>query len=216
MISLSQARLYGILDLGYTTPDQLEIMTESMLAGGIDIIQLRAKNRDPEQIAAYARRVLPLCRQAGIPFIINDYPQIVLQVEADGVHLGQSDSSADEARKLLGPDRTIGLSTHSLLQARAAAREPVDYIGFGPLFATGTKPDYYPIGLDDIGAVHRQVDLPIFCIGGIKLANLPQVLAAGARRAVIVSGILQAEDPVAYVRDARELLRAAQTLDTLA
>jgi thiamine-phosphate pyrophosphorylase len=216
VISLSQARLYGILDLGYITPDQLEGMTESMLTGGIDVIQLRAKTYDPEQVAAFARRVLPLCRDAGIPLIINDHLEVVLQVEADGVHLGQSDESAVDARKLLGPGRTIGLSTHTLLQARAGAREPVDYIAFGPLYATDTKPDYYPIGLDDIVAVHRQVDLPIFCIGGVKLPNLPQVLAAGARRVVIVSGILQAEDVVAYIQEVQALLRAAPHLEKLA
>lgn len=216
MISLSQARLYGILDLGYIAPDRLEGTAKSMIAGGIDIIQLRAKGQPPGQIAAWARRLLPFCREAGIPFIINDHPEVAREVDADGVHLGQDDSAAAAARELLGPGRLIGLSTHSLAQAAQAAGEPVDYIGFGPLFATPTKPSYQPVGLGDIAAVHQNVNLPVFCIGGINLANLPEVLAAGARRVVIVSGILQAEDLIGYVRAAQDLLRAARGLEKMA
>lgn len=216
MISLSQARLYGILDLGYLQPEQIESMANAMLAGGIDVIQLRAKGRQPDEIAALASRVLPLCRAAGVPFIINDHPEVAAQVAADGVHIGQDDQAVAEVRGLLGPDRIVGLSSHSLAQAQAAAREPVDYIGFGPLFATPTKPDYRPIGLSDIQTVHQRVSLPIFCIGGIKLANLPQIIAAGARRVVIVSGILQATDAAAYIREAQALLKTARNLDQLA
>lgn len=216
MISLSQARLYGILDLGYLQPDRIESMANAMLAGGIDVIQLRAKGREPDDIAALASRVLPLCRAAGVPFIINDHPEVAAQVDADGVHIGQDDQAVAKVRALLGPDRIVGLSSHNLTQAQAAAREPVDYIGFGPLFATPTKPDYCPIGLSDVEAVHQRVSLPIFCIGGIKLANLPQVIAAGARRVVIVSGILQAADVAASIREAQALLKTARHLDQLA
>ena len=104
----------------------------------------------------------------------------------------------------------VGRSTHSLAQARAARDEGADYLGFGPLFATPTKPDYVPIGLDDIARVHEEVtDRPIFCIGGVKLENLPTIIAAGVRRVVIVSGILLAEDVAGYTRRAADLLRAA-------
>lgn len=216
MTSLSQARLYGILDLGYVQADRLESLTDAMLAGGIDVLQLRAKGYAPDAIAAMAQRILPRCRTAGIPLIINDHPEVALRVDADGVHVGQDDQAVTAVRALLGPDRIVGLSSHSLAQAQAAAREPVDYIGFGPLFATPTKPDYHPIGLGDIQTVHQRVSLPIFCIGGIKLANLPQIIAAGARRVVIVSGILQSADVVAYIREAQSLLKSAQKLDQLA
>ena len=100
----------------------------------------------------------------------------------------------------------MGKSTHSIAQALAAAEEGADYIGFGPLFATPTKPDYIPIGIDDIQTVHQELTIPIFCIGGIKKENLVSVLTAGAKRVVIVSGILQAEDIPAYVRDCKRIL----------
>ena len=112
-----------------------------------------------------------------------------------------------EARRLAGTGRPIiGKSTHSIAQALAAVKEGPDYIGFGPLFATPTKPDYTPIGIKEIRRVHELVDLPIFCIGGIKLENLDQVLAAGARRVVIVSGILKAQNIAAYCREAKARL----------
>ena len=110
-------------------------------------------------------------------------------------------------------DCWIGKSTHTLSQATAAVAEGADYIGFGPLFATPTKPDYQPIGIDDIRRVHELVRLPIFCIGGIKLHNLPSVLAAGASRVVIVSGLLQSGDVAAATRTAKELLAGNQKLE---
>jgi thiamine-phosphate pyrophosphorylase len=106
----------------------------------------------------------------------------------------------------MGPDKIVGLSTHSLLQAESALREKPDYIGFGPLFSTPTKPDYISIGTSRIGEVHRLVPLPIYCIGGIKLENLPEVLAAGAQRVAIVSGILNAEKIADYCSTCRAAL----------
>ena len=114
--------------------------------------------------------------------------------------------SVAEARAAAGRPVLIGKSTHSLLQARAALQEGADYIGFGPLFATPTKPGRPAIGLQDIAAVHEEVSLPIFCIGGIKNENLPEVIAAGARRVVIVSGWLQAGDMPGAVRATRTIL----------
>jgi thiamine-phosphate pyrophosphorylase len=140
--------------------------------------------------------------------IINDHSEIAASVRAEGVHLGQDDMSIAEARTIVGPGCAIGKSTHSLDQAIRAFYEGADYIGFGPLFATPTKPNYSPIGLTEIAKVHEAVRIPVFCIGGIKLDNLPKVIEAGARRVVIVSGLLQAEDPIGYARDARELLRS--------
>jgi thiamine-phosphate pyrophosphorylase len=120
--------------------------------------------------------------------------------------VGQDDISVAEARRRVGPGKLIGLSTHSPAQARAAFAQKPDYIGFGPLFATPTKPDYKPIGTQDIVEVHREVALPIFCIGGIKRENLTAILASGALRVVIVSGILQAPDIAAYCRECLALL----------
>ncbi len=206
--TLLHAKLYGIVDLGYAAPSSLVRVTAEMVEGGIDVVQLRAKGHAPDEIERWAEALLPICREAGVPFFINDHAAIAVSVGADGVHVGQDDASIDEVRALVGPDLLVGRSTHSLAQAAAAAADPrTDCIGFGPLFATPTKPDYVPIGTAEIREVHeRHPDLPIFCIGGIKKENLRDLVAAGAKRAVIVSGILQAPDIAAYVRAARTLL----------
>ena len=210
---LAKARLYGILDLGYIAEDSLERMAAQLCEGGVDIVQLRAKGRDECAIEEMANRVAPLLRDAGVPFIINDFPELVPSVGADGAHVGQDDFSVDDARWRAGralagevPLPIIGKSTHSVEQAVAAAAEGADYIGFGPLFPTPTKAGRAAIGMGDIARVHELVSVPIFCIGGIKLENLAEVIAAGAQRVVIVSGILQARDVAAYCREAKARL----------
>ena len=206
--TLFPARLYGIVDLGYAAPDDLARVTREMIAGGIDVIQLRAKGHSDAEIESWGRELLPLCRDGGVPFIINDSPEIAAAIGADGVHVGQDDASMDDVRAIVGNDMLVGRSTHSVEQAAAAAADPrTDCIGFGPLFATPTKPTYPPIGTREIQQVHEaHPDMPIFCIGGIKKENLPDVTAAGAKRAVIVSGILQSPDIAAYVRESKALL----------
>lgn len=206
--TLSQARIYGIVDLGYVAPTALIRVTAEMIEGGIDIIQLRAKGFSTDEVEKWGATLLPICREAGIPFIINDHVALAASLGADGVHVGQDDASMDEVRALVGPEMLVGRSTHSLAQAAAAAADPrTDCIGFGPLFATPTKPSYAPIGVAEIREVHaRYPDLPIFCIGGIKKENLDDLVAAGAKRVVIVSGILQAPDIAAYVRSAKSIL----------
>ncbi len=199
--AIGEARLYGILDLGYVKPEQAVTMAARVLAGGVGILQLRGKGLPKDLLCSLGQEVSPLCRDRGVPFVINDYPDLVAANGADGVHIGQDDMSVAEARALLGPEAIIGKSTHSLDQVRAASAEAPDYIGFGPLFSTATKPDYAPIGLEDITEAHRLINCPIFCIGGIKRENLAGIVAAGARRAVVVSGILQAPDVEAYCRD---------------
>ena len=209
MKSIAECLLYGIVDTGYVARENLVTITTQLLRGGADIIQLRAKKQTPEDVLAMARQLAPVCRAAGIPFIINDHPELVRDAGADGAHVGQDDLTVAEARRLAGPEAIIGKSTHSLAQAIAAAGESPDYIGFGPLFATPTKPDYTPIGTEQIQAVHETLTLPIFCIGGIKLSNLPGVIAAGARRVVIVSDLLIAEDPAAQTAHCRALLHCS-------
>jgi len=181
--ALQQARLYGIVDLGYIRVSEAPRVTRAMLDGGVQIIQLRAKNFPESEIAALARELAPLCRAAGVPFILNDHPALVPETGADGAHVGQDDLSVAEARALTGPGKIVGKSTHSIPQAVTAAAEQPDYIGFGPLFATPTKPGRPAIGLDEIRHVHSLVEIPIFCIGGIKLENLDRILAAGAEKA---------------------------------
>ena len=181
-------------------------MATKLLSGGVEVLQLRAKGFAPPDIAALGKLLLPICRAAEVPLIINDHPQVAALLEADGVHVGQDDTSV-AATRLAAPECSwVGKSTHSLTQAKEAIRESPDYIGFGPLLATPTKPDYQPIGFDEIGEIQRTSTIPVFCIGGIKLENLPEILAAGARRVVIVSGLLCASDPAAYARQCRKLL----------
>ena len=207
MGSLSDGRLYGILDLNYVSSAEALRVAGEMIDGGVDVLQLRGKKNSATEIEAIATTLRPVTAKHSVPLIINDYPQIAQAVGADGVHVGQDDVSVNEAREQGGGHLLVGKSTHSLAQARAAIDEGADYIGFGPLFATPTKPDYKPIGLADIAEAHRIVKVPIFCIGGIKLENLAQVIAAGARRVVIVSGLLLAPNVADYARACKEQLQ---------
>jgi len=189
-------KLYAILDLGYVSEENAARVTGELLAGGADLLQLRAKGHDQATIRRVAESLIPLCRDAGVPFILNDYPALAAELGADGVHIGQDDGSLADARAIVGADMIVGRSTHSLDQARAALAEGFDYIGFGPLFPTPTKLGRPGIGLENIAAMEREVGskIPAFCIGGIKRGNLAEVLTAGARRVVIVSDLLTADD----------------------
>ena len=197
-LHLLQGRLYGILDLGYLPATRMFAVGEAMILGGVDIIQLRAKGAEPEEVLGLAQKLKPLFARQEALFIINDHADVAREVDADGLHIGQDDGTVAEARSKLHADQLVGKSTHSVEQAIAAAKEGADYIGVGPLFPTPTKPDYPAVGLDLIHQVRQRVDIPQFCIGGIKLENLREVVAAGATRAVVVSGILQAEDVTDY------------------
>lgn len=208
MRPLEECLLYGILDLGYCPEERLLAVAEAMANGGVDIIQLRAKAFRPDAIARMGRLLAPLMREREIPFVINDHPELVDIIGADGAHVGQDDLAVAQARSLMPDQKILGLSTHSIGQAVEAAACAPDYIGFGPLFATPTKPDYQAIGCAGIADAHRLVSLPIFCIGGIKRENVDAVIDAGALRVVIVSGILQADDIPAYCRDVKDRLVA--------
>lgn len=206
--SIADARLYGILDLGYVAQPDAATITRALLDGGVDLLQLRAKNHDAATIRRVAAEVMPPCRAAGVPFILNDFPALAAEVDADGVHLGQDDGSLDQARRMLGAGKWVGRSTHSLDQARAALAEGADLIGFGPLFPTPTKLGRPAIGLDEVRAMAEQVGqkIPAFCIGGVRRANLREVIAAGATRVVIVSDLLTASDVRLAAAEAKALL----------
>jgi thiamine-phosphate pyrophosphorylase len=207
--SLTECRLYGILDLGYIDQSEVPRVAAAMLEGGVDLIQLRGKRQTVDELSDIAATIHPLTSQAATPLIVNDHAEIANRVAVEGVHVGQDDQPVADVRARVNRKLLVGKSTHSLKQAAAAQDEGADYIGFGPLFATPTKPDYEPIGLADISQAHAAVALPIFCIGGIKLENLEQVIAAGARRVVIVSGLLQASDVAKYVHACKKLLTSA-------
>jgi len=210
MRSIADCRLYGFLDAAYLgLRDPADVAIE-LLLGGVDIIQFRAKTWNFDDIAAVVRRVLPLTQIAGVPLIINDHVELARRTGADGVHRGQEDLEmmpVSAARARLGPGCIVGVSTHSLAQAQAAEAIAPDYIGIGPLFATGTKPTAKPVGLETLRQVSDNAALPAFAIGGINMQNLPAVLAAGATRVAVVSAILCAPDVRAAAREFKKALR---------
>ena len=206
MADLTHCRLYGIVDLNYVNAANALRVTEAMLEGDVDLIQLRGKQKSLDELTDLAAELHKITSRSSIPLIVNDHAEIARRLPVEGVHVGQDDDPIAVVREKAGRNVIVGKSTHTLAQAIAAQSEGADYIGFGPIFATPTKPDYKPIGLADIKCVHVDVTLPIFCIGGIKIDNLEQVIAAGARRAVIVSGLLQAADVAEYARTAKRLL----------
>src|SRR6266571_5462692 len=206
---LHECRLYGIIDLAYVEASEIVRVAGEMIEGGVDLIQLRGKGKSLDELAGCAARLHELTSRSSTPLIVNDHAEIAKEIPIEGVHVGQDDNSIEVARHKAGRHILVGRSTHSVDQALAAQREGADYIGFGPIFATPTKPDYQPIGLKEIEGVHRDVVLPIFCIGGIKTDNLKQVITAGARRVAIVSGLLQAPDIAEYARTCENLLDRA-------
>ncbi|HEY1121237.1 MAG TPA: thiamine phosphate synthase [Haloferula sp.] len=201
-------QLYAIVDLGYVKPENAVAATRALLAGGADVLQLRAKGHAESDIEDLARLILPLCREAGVLFVVNDYPAIAAAIGADGIHIGQDDGTLAAVRQIVGPDMIVGRSTHSPDQARGALEEGFDYIGFGPLFPTPTKLGRPGIGIENIISVQAEVgsQIPVFCIGGIKRDNLSQVLSAGAKNVVIVSDLLTAPDAAAAVKEVKSAL----------
>jgi len=205
-INLNDARLYGIIDLGYVEESDVTHVAEQMVEGCVDMIQLRGKGKSLDELTGYAARLHEITARSSTPLIVNDHAEIARRVPVEGVHVGQDDVLIEVARRKVGRAVLIGKSTHSLEQALAAQREGADYIGFGPIFATPTKPDYAPIGLTNIRRVYAEINLPIFCIGGINIDNLQSVIDAGAKRVVMVSALLKAHSIVDYARCATDML----------
>ena len=209
----SDALLYAIVDLAYVSFQDAPGVSEKLIAGGVDVVQLRGKNRGIDELVSLAEQLSTRTSSAKIPLIANDHAEIAKRVKVEGLHVGQDDQSIKEVRRSVERPIIVGKSTHSVEQAMAAEAEGADYIGFGPIFSTPTKPDYKPVGLSQIGEVHQHVSIPIFCIGGIKLENLAQVLVAGAKRVVIVSGLLQANDVAGYTRACKKVLTDHRSCD---
>ena len=210
--TLRDARLYGILDMGYVQEGDIIHAAGALLSGGVDVLQLRAKGYDGAGVLRLlqdkAPGLLSMCRAQMVPFIINDFPEVAFAVQADGVHIGQDDGDLNAVREVVGNEMLVGRSTHSPEQAVEALREGFDYIGFGPLFPTPTKKGRAGIGLANVPKLDDLIDpsFPVFCIGGIVPGNLELVLASGARRVVIVSALLQADDISSATRAVKKLL----------
>lgn len=194
---------YAILDTGYVSDKDWEPKATALVTGGACLLQVRAKGEPPDTVRELVGRVLPICRRAGIPLIVNDHLEVACGFPGTGLHLGQEDGDLREARKALGPDPLLGRSTHSLEQAREAIRQRgiLSYFAVGPVFPTGTKPDYPAVGLELVRKVSAlDPPLPFFCIGGINRHNLEEVLIAGARSVVAVSDPLLDPDTENAVR----------------
>ena len=207
MTPCSAWQLYVIVDRDASGGRDLAQIAAAAIRGGADILQLREKHATDAQVRRDAERLLPLTRAAGIPLIINDRIEVASQTGADGVHLGQADPPVTEARRVLGPGRRVGKSTHSLEQALAAEAEGADYLGLGPVFPTPTKPDYGSLGPGIISQVRARVSIPVVCIGAISLETLQPVLEAGAACVAVVRAVCAAEDPEAAARALKAGLR---------
>jgi thiamine-phosphate pyrophosphorylase len=202
---LRQCRLYLI-----TSPaPNLEVVVEAALGAGVRLVQYRAKEGglgpDGQPITdgvrlQQAQALRQLCSGHGALFVVNDRIDIAQAVDADGVHLGQGDLPPALARRLLGPEKLIGRSTHALPQLRQAVADGCDYVGVGPVNATPTKPGRDPVGLDYVRQAAAESPIPFFAIGGIDLASLAAVQAAGAERVAVVRAITEAVDPAAASR----------------
>ncbi|WP_309386558.1 thiamine phosphate synthase [Cerasicoccus frondis] len=200
-------RVYGILDTGYVAPEDWISKCQALLDGGADIIQLRAKGSTLDQRRQLLESILPLFALSSTPLVLNDDWELACEYEGVGVHVGQDDTPVAEVRAALGPDRVLGLSTHSPEQADGAIAlaDQLTYFAVGPVFATQTKPDYTPVGLELVHYVASQrPPLPWFCIGGVKRGNARQVIEAGAEALVAVSDLLCAKDTATAVQELRE------------
>jgi thiamine-phosphate pyrophosphorylase len=199
---LAAAQLYFIAD-ATAVPGVLR----AALAGGIDLFQLRDKALADDELLRVAAVARELCARAGALFVVNDRPDLAAAAGADGVHVGQDDAPVAEARAAVGPERLVGLSTHTPAQIDAAAG--VDLMGVGPVHATPTKEGRAAVGLDLVRYAAARARVPWFAIGGLHAGNLAPVLDAGARRVSVVRAIAEADDPERAARTLRAMVSEA-------
>jgi thiamine-phosphate pyrophosphorylase len=183
------------------------MLAETMLDAGARIMQLRLKDTPGRDFLAAARAIADLCRKRGATLIVNDRVDIAILAGAHGVHLGQTDLPLDAARRIIGNDRMIGISTHNLEQARAAEDGGADYIGFGPMYPGGLRNNAAGKGLDQLRAIRAAVKIPIVAIGGITEVRVAETLAAGADAVAIITDVVNAADLGAKVRSILALAR---------
>jgi thiamine-phosphate pyrophosphorylase len=204
MPGLPNTDIYAIIDSAFSMGRPVPEITERLLQAGVRIIQYREKEKKAGEMLKECRQIREATRNAGACFIINDHVDIAILADADGVHIGQDDLPVAEVRRLIGPGRIIGLSTHSPQQAGQAVAAKADYIGVGPLYATQTKKDVCaPVGLSYLDYVVNNVTLPFVAIGGIKRHNIADVVRHGARCCCLVTEILEAEDIGKRIREIR-------------
>ena len=202
--------LYVILDRAAAGGRDLPPLLDAVLAGGCRVVQLREKALPLNDLYPVARALRRRCREAGCLFIVNDRVDFALALEADGVHVGQDDLPAREARRLLRPGMILGVSTHDESQARLARDDGADYVAVGSIFPTGSKPGFHLVGPDLVRRVRQAIPLPLVAIGGITMDNVSQVIRAGADAVAVISAVCAAPDPAAAARGFLETIRSAR------
>jgi thiamine-phosphate pyrophosphorylase len=208
---LAAAKLYLVCDAKPGGRELPEVIRPA-IAGGVEVVQLREKRLGDEELTAVANAAHALCERLGALLIVNDRPLVARESGADGLHVGQDDAPVEQAREVVGPDVLIGLSTHAPAEIDAALPSSadgaplVDYIGVGPVHETPTKPGRPAVGTELVAYAAANAKVPFFAIGGLRAANLQEVLAAGATRAVVLRAIADADDPEAAARELRGLL----------
>ena len=192
---MKQFQLYVITGEEFHPDRDVVDVMEEAIQGGTDIIQLRDKTNSKKVVLEKAIKLRALTKKYSIPFIVNDHIDVALAVDADGIHLGQDDLPLETARKIIGPNKVIGISTHRIEEARAAEKGGADYIGAGPIFPTNSKSDVVdPVTTEYIKQVNAEISIPFVAIGGIKLHNVSDVLHAGAKRICVISEVVGSDD----------------------
>lgn len=197
--------LYAVTDRSWLRGQTLAAQVEAALRGGVTMVQLREKDLDEESFERSAREIQSLCRSFHVPFLINDNVELARRIDADGVHVGQNDLGPKEVRKILGPDKIIGVTAKTVEQARAAQAASADYLGSGAVFGTSTKKDAVRMSLDRFEEICESVSIPVVAIGGVTGGNMRQLAGRRMSGFAIVSGIFAAEDIEAQTRELRAL-----------
>ncbi|MCX7017316.1 MAG: thiamine phosphate synthase [Candidatus Sumerlaeota bacterium] len=193
--------LYAVVDPEHCAGRDPLALARAVLENGAGILQLRDKKSTPAERQRLAGELLALCREFGVPFLVNDFVLLAWRIGADGVHLGQGDLAVDEARKILGPNRLIGLSTHNREQALRGLRSGADYLGFGPMYATGTKvQEHPPLGLEQARWAAETLTLPFVAIGGITPERAADLARCGVKNVAAISALFAVGDPGAAAR----------------
>ena len=198
-------RLYAITDRAWLNGRSLEEVAEQVLAGGATFLQMREKHLTGAELKAQALALKAVCARHGAPFVVNDSVELALEVDADGVHVGQKDMLVRDIRALMGPDRIVGMTANTVELARAAQAAGADYIGVGAVFGTATKADAKFLGVPRLREICAAVDIPVVAIGGIGADNLPQLNGCGAAGAAVVSALFAQADPYAAAVKLRAL-----------
>ncbi len=190
---LAAAKLYVVLDSNVADFEKLFVILKKTVAAGTQIVQLRSKGGSARDILAFTKKALQVTKGKAV-FIINDRADLTLIGDSDGIHLGQDDLTLKEARKILGPGKIIGVSCQTVAQAKRAQKEGADYIGFGSVFKTKTKPERRGLDLKIVSQVSRYIKIPVFFIGGITIFNVGQTVGRGAKRVAVTRAICEAVD----------------------